>query len=228
MLRYRQRTNPNPTSPHCDWTAYSDPTEDDGISFYSHKHQCSVSTTFHSLPNPNPSQSDDTVLRILNLKLEASCTTSASKASSRLFLVENTARNKSPGIAKGALKEGKSTITDVGYFWRAMDYLEARCRLGRFQRYHSHLQEEVGTAIKDIEGETRPLDLLKPGVLMCSLYLSVWVLDVMAHRRLPDKAAKLFRDGLPARSQLGGFFVFCHLCAYYILGAKILLAQLDW
>lgn len=181
-----------------------------------------MGTTFRSLPDPNPSQSNDTVLRILNLKLEASCTISASKASSRLFLVESTARNKSPGIAKGALKERKSTVADVGHFQRATDYLEARRRLGRFRRYHSHLQEEVGTAINDIEGETRPLDLLKPGTLMCSLYLLVWVLDVLAYRRLPDKAAKSLWDGLPARSQLGVFFVFCHLCAYYILGTKML------
>jgi hypothetical protein len=223
MLKYRQRTNPNPTSLHCDWTAYYDPMEDDGISFYSHEHQCNLATTFRSLPDINPIQSNDTVLRILNLKLEASCTTSASKASSRLFLIESTALNESPEIAKGALKERKSTITDVGYFWRAMDYLEARRRLGRFRRYHSHLQEEeVGTAINDIEGETRPLDLFKPDILMCGLYLSICVLDVLAHRRFPDKAAKSFWDGSLARSQLGGVFVFCHLCAYYILGTKML------
>jgi hypothetical protein len=146
--------------------------EDNDISFYRNEHQC-MGTTFRSLPAPNPSQSNDTVLRILNLKLEASCTISASKVSSRLFIVESTARNKSLGIAKGPLKERKSTIADIGYFRRAIDHLEARRRLGRFRRYHSYLQEEVGTAINDVEGETQQLDLLKPDILICSLYLSV-------------------------------------------------------
>jgi hypothetical protein len=104
-----------------------------------------------------------------------------------------------------------------------MHYLEARRRLHRFRRYHSHLQEEgVGTTIKDIEGDSRHFDLLKPDLLVCSLYLSVWLLDLLAQQRLPDKAAKSLRGGLQARSQLGGLYVFCHLCAYYMLGFKML------
>jgi hypothetical protein len=103
------------------------------------------------------------MLRILNLKPEVNCTTSASRASSQLFLIEKTARNKSPEFTKGALERSKSTIVDVGYFRRAMAYFEARRRLGRFRRYHSHLQEEeVGPAINDIAVETRTLDLLLP------------------------------------------------------------------
>jgi hypothetical protein len=195
---------------------------DDGISFYSQEHQCNLATTFRSLPDPNFIQSNDTVLRILNLKLEASCTTSASKTSSRLFLIESTARNKLSENPKGLLKERKSTSAGVDYFRSALEYLEARRRLDRFRRYYSHLQEdEIGTGINDIEGETRPLELWRPDILMCSLYLSIWVLEVLAQRRFPDKA-KPVRDDLPAHSQLGGFFVFCHLCAYYILGTKML------
>ncbi|CZR50144.1 uncharacterized protein PAC_00016 [Phialocephala subalpina] len=136
MLRkIAKRTIPNLTSPHCDWTAYFDPMENDGISFYSHEHACSLGTTFRSVPDPTSSQSNDTVLGILNLKLEASCTASAGQAGSRMFLVDSTIarKNKSSGIPNRAPEESKfPTITYIGYFRRAMHYLDARRRLGRF------------------------------------------------------------------------------------------------
>lgn len=194
--------------------------EDGGIALYSHEHKCSLATTFRSLPELDARQTNDTVLRILNLKLEASCTTSASKASSRLFLIESTARTKLPVIKEGALQKRSSEMAGVGYFRRAVDYIAARRRLGYFRTHHGHLQE-VGTSIRDIEGDTRFLDLSKPDLLACSLYLSMWVLDALVHQRLPvETASSPLR--LRARSQLGGMFVLSHICAYYVLGRKML------
>jgi hypothetical protein len=220
MLRCRRRTNPSPESPRCDWTAYYDPMEDNGISFYSQKYQCSLATTFRSLPEPDSSQRNDTVLRILNLKLEASCTTSANEASSRLFLVDSTTATIIPAVANGALQGRKFDIINSGYFWRTVDYLAARHRLGHFRRYHSHLQE-FETTISDIEGDTRSLDLSKPDILTCSLYLSVWLINSLVQRRLLGEAKKSLR-GLPACSQLRGFFVLFHLCSYYMMGLKMM------
>ncbi|CZR69155.1 uncharacterized protein PAC_19055 [Phialocephala subalpina] len=218
--RIRVGTNPNPASPHCDWTTYYDPMEDDGITFYNHEHQCSLGSTFRSVPDPEHIQSNDTMLRILNLKLEASCTASASEASSRLFLVESTSRVETPGSAKGPSNQGQSLTN--GWFRRAVHYLQARRRLDRVRKYHGHLQDEVGTAINDIGGKTRPLDLWKPDILMCILYLLVWVTGVLHHRRFRGNAANLFGNDLPAHSQLGSVFVMCHIIAYYILGVKML------
>lgn len=195
--------------------------EDKGVILYSHEHQCSLATTFRSLPDPY-GPSNDTVLRTLNLKLEASCTVSASQTSSRLFVVESIAYDRAPSIAKEPSKAREPTFTNMGYFWRAMDYLKARRRLSRFRRYYSHLQDELETVRDAIEGETPLLDLRKPDVLMCSLYLLLWMIDMLAHRRFPGKAGRTFWDGLPAHSQLGGFFVLCHLYTYYLLGWKML------
>lgn len=223
MLTYRQRTHADPTSPHCDWTVYYNPIGDGGISFYNQEHQCSVSTTFRSLPDPNPRQNNDTVLDVLRLKVEASCTVSASEASSRLFLIDSTARVKSSGIAKrGTPKDKTAIVASFGFFRRAMDHLEARRRLSYFRRYHGHLQEEaVGTLINDIEGEARLLDIFKPDILICSLYISVWLLETLSRRRLLSKAAQPFQAELPARAQLGVFFILCHLCTYYMLKRKL-------
>jgi hypothetical protein len=162
------------------------------------------------------------VLRILNIKLEASCTTSANEASSRLFLVETTFQHKSFGNGKEALNK-RPTAVDIGYFSRAMDYFQARRSLGHFRRYHSHLQEEeIGAVITEIEGDTRPLDILKLDVFACSVYVLIWLLGVLVRQRFPEKAAKWLPDGLPAHSHLRGLFVFCHGVAYYLLGTKML------
>src|SRR5437016_5646808 len=83
-------------SPHCEWTAYYDPRTDDGISFYNDENQCSLATTFRSVPDSKLSLSNDTASRVLGLKLEASCTTQASPASSKLFLVESPTRGQAP------------------------------------------------------------------------------------------------------------------------------------
>lgn len=183
-----------------------------------------MATTFRSVPDPTIRESNDTVLRVLNLKLEASCTTSASTGSSRLFLVESTTRDELLGGAKRISKWETSTTSDISYFRRAVDNFEARRRLSRFRRYHSYLQEEdeVGTTLKDIEGQSRSLDLAKPDVLVCTLYLSVWLFNLLAHQRLSDKATKSLRDGLLERSQHGSLFVFSHLCTYYLFGFKTL------
>jgi hypothetical protein len=186
------------------------------MDFYSHEHQCSLATTFHSVPDPIFSQSNDTVLRTINLKLEASCTKSASKASSRLFLVDSTA-------AKGALKERRVATADVSYFRRAIHHLEARRSLGRFRRYYNHLQEEeAGTTTNDLAGESRSLDLSKLDILVCSLNVVVWLLNLLAHQRLPDKAADSLWTGFSGCCQHKSLFVFFHLCAYYVLGTKML------
>jgi hypothetical protein len=206
-----KRTLPKPTSPHCDWTAYYDLIEDDSISFYSHENVHSLGTTFRSVPDPNPSQSNNTVLRILNLKI---------KASSRLFLVKSpTARNhKSPGIANGTLRERKSpSITNIGYFRGAMQYLDARRRLGRFRKYHSHLQEEeTGRVVIDLGEKKRPLDFWKPDILICNLYLIVWG----ARWTCPPATSRQAARTLSMMG--GGFFLLCHLFSYYILETKTL------
>lgn len=120
-------------------------------------------------------------------------------------------------------KDKTATVANVGFFRRAMKHLEARRRLSRFRRYRSHLQEEtVGALVNHIEGEARLLHLLKPDMLICSLYLSVWLLDTLARRRLLSKAAQPFQAELPARPQPGNSFIICHLCAYYVLDTKML------
>jgi hypothetical protein len=93
MFRYCQRTCSDPPSPYGDWTVYHNPLGgDDGISFYNHEHRCSAMTTFRSLPDPNPRQHNDTVLDVLHLKVEGSCTVTASEASSRFLRIDDTAR----------------------------------------------------------------------------------------------------------------------------------------
>jgi len=212
------RTNAVPKSPRCDWTAYYDPMEDNGIAFYSHEYQCSLATTFRSLHDPATSQSNGTVLRILNLKLEASCTMSASEASSRLFLIETTASNEVPAMAKGAMQAGNADIVSLGYVRRAVDYLAARHRLGRFKKHHGHLQED---GVSDVEGETQPMGLSRPELLACSLYLSSWVSDVLFLLRFTIGATKPLCK-LRVRSRFGLVFVLFHLCAYYVLRTKTL------
>ncbi|KAH7409726.1 hypothetical protein BKA64DRAFT_405695 [Cadophora sp. MPI-SDFR-AT-0126] len=220
--RTRVGTNPNPMSPHCEWTAYYNPSPDDGISFYNEENQCTLATTFRSVPDSKLSLGNDTALRVLGLKLEASCTTQASQTSSKLSIVESPTLGQAPkSKASGANRE--PTIASVSYWRRGLHYFEARNRLGRFRKYHSHLQEEaLGTLIDAIEGETRSLDPAKPDVAICILYLAVWVLNVMACRRFPDATAKAFRTAVPKHFQFRGLFVGCHILSHYMFGIKML------
>ena len=205
-------------SQHCDWAVYYNLMTDDGISLYNPKNQCNLATTFRSIPGPEIRSSNDTVLHVLDLKIEASCTISASEVSSRLFLIESMASEDLPRAANGALKERKSTIANVGFVWRAVEMLDARRRLGRFRRNHSHLQEEeIGLDINEIEGKARPFDLSRSEIIMCSLYLLVWMIGTLARQRFPDKAVPSLGGFEP-----GGLFVICHICCYYLLGMKML------
>ncbi|KAH7182080.1 hypothetical protein DER46DRAFT_568658 [Fusarium sp. MPI-SDFR-AT-0072] len=80
------------------------------------------STMYRSIPSSEATQSNDTVIRVLDLKLEASCTINASGSSSRLFLIENTAGTTLPKAPKG----GKPIIDTGGVFRGGMEYWMAR------------------------------------------------------------------------------------------------------
>ncbi|KAK0112619.1 hypothetical protein ONS95_014362 [Cadophora gregata] len=215
--RIRVGTYPNPMSPHCEWTAYFDSRSDDGIRLYNDESKCGLATTFRSVPDSKLSLGNDTALRVMDLKLEASCNTQASPASSKMFLIESSTLGQGRK-SKVSLADKESAIAAVSYWRRGMHYFEARSRLARFRQYHSHLQEEaLGTSINALEGETPSLDLSKPEVAICVLYITVWMMRLLVRQRYPDAAAKENWS-----NALGGLFVFSHIVSYYIFGMKIL------
>jgi len=59
-----------------------------GFSLYHPKHDCHIATTFRTFPDYDGERGNDTVARILNLQLEAACTTQAKDTASRLFIIE--------------------------------------------------------------------------------------------------------------------------------------------
>jgi hypothetical protein len=194
-----------------------------GIEVYSQQHRCSLATTFRSLPDPNILRSNDTVLRTLNLKLETSCTTSASPASARLFLVESKAPKNSRRIAENTQQEKSFADIAVDHFQCARDYFEARDRLWRFRKYHAHLQEEaVGTVINGVEGEAQTFDLWKLGILLCSLHLAIWTFDTLARQRRSTEADQTLEERSLQSINFGGLFTLCHLFIYYAAGMKML------
>ena len=219
-LTCHRRTQSNPASPHCHWVVYDDDAKDEGIAFFSPEHQCSLATTFRSLPGPDLSRSNDTVLRILNLKLEASCTTSASAASSRLFLIESASQTELPPILGETSYKKPSGIAAFGCFWRGLHYFQARRRLASFRRHYGHLQDGR-TVASDVEGETCSLDPSKPDVLACCLYLLAWTFDALVRQRLPVEAAQSFLR-LRVRSELGGIFILSLILIHYVMGKKML------
>ncbi|SMR52270.1 unnamed protein product [Zymoseptoria tritici ST99CH_3D1] len=78
----------------CDWSAFYDASTDREIAFYNLSHECTLATTFRSIPEAIEQKTNDTVQLFMNLKVEASCTKSASSASSRMFLIETALRSK--------------------------------------------------------------------------------------------------------------------------------------
>jgi hypothetical protein len=187
-----------------------------GLTFFSPEHQCSLATTFRSLPESDLGRNDDTVLRTMNLKLEASCTASASAASSRLHLIEVASHPRPPIRSEETLYEIDLGIAAVRCFWQGVHHFQARSRLSNLRHYYSHLQGD-GTHPSGIEGQTQSLDLSKPEILACCSYLLIWIMHGLHRQRRPSQANPSERS----RSQLGAIFVLSHVVAHYVIGKKM-------
>lgn len=218
MLTCYQRTTSGTASADCEWSVYYDHARD-GIGLYSARHQCNLATTFRSIPCSELTQSNDTVLRVLDLKLEASCTIDASRSSSTLFLIETTAARE---LHKAQKKTRPNTDTSK-ILRQAVEYFLARRRLAHFRRFHGHLQQDsVGTNIYELEGTSRSLEFSKPDIVMCSLYLALVILAGFARRQLANRTHRSLQSGLWRDLRLGGAFVLCHFFGYYVIGIRML------
>lgn len=222
MLTYHLRTVTNTGSASCDWTVYYD-ADQGSVTFYNPTLECDLASTFRSLPHSEHTQSNDTVLRVLGLRLEASCTVGASELSSRLYAVDSSTRHQSHKALQNGLGERQPSINNVGAFRRAIEYHLARRRLTRFRNYHSQLQEEaIGTEINEVQGISRPFDLSRPEIAICSFYLVAVVLARVTKRKLADEATGSRQNGTRGFCQLGGVFVSCHVLGYYGIGIRML------
>lgn len=77
------------------------------------KHQCSLTTTIRSLPEPNNNRSNDTMLHVLNLKLEENCTRGASDSCSQLVCSQL-------GVVESAAHHPMITTQQNVLYWRLM------------------------------------------------------------------------------------------------------------
>ncbi|KAF4943411.1 hypothetical protein FGADI_13438 [Fusarium gaditjirri] len=193
--RIRIGTVSNTGSASCDWTVYYDAIQG-SVNFYNPSLKCDLASTFRSLPHSEPARGNDTVLRLLDLRLEASCTVGASESSSRLYTIESFARHQSQKAVQKGPDENQQTVVNVGAFRRAIEYHLARRRLASFRNHHSQLQEEaIGTGINEVQGMSRPFDLSKPDIVICGFYVVAVILARVTKRKLSDEANGSLRNG---------------------------------
>ena len=153
------------------------------------------------------------------MKLEASCTSSASSASSRLFIIDAKPGGHSVATPTGQANSFALIRKAYRHFVRGLQYYQARHRLATFRKHHEHLQD-IGVSLHEVEGRQKTLDLDKLEVLLCCLYVTAWVADTMLRQRLSSKLPRwLRRREYPEALQ--GVFVLVHVCAYYVFGCRM-------
>jgi hypothetical protein len=214
------RTLPTPHSLSCAWTIYYDANRDDGVTFHNVKHSCSLATTFRSLPSPR--RTNDTLSRVMNLELEASCTSDASSASSRVYMIDAMPSNPRPSAPPDA---GRTPVPQriqaclQLLLLRSMQHLQARRQLSKFRHYHAVLQDS-GLPPLLTEGRRVYFDILEMSGLVMALFLgSLGTGIVLWHRGFGTTrwtGCSRYRVGV------AGAFVLTHVTAYYFLGCQML------
>lgn len=182
----------NSSANGCKWTFVNEANTKGGFAMYNSEHKCHLASTFRALPDFTASYTNDTIITTLHLKLETSCTKSASVASSRLFVIDQLTERHSQ-------RKEASRDSTTGILMRAIDYFEARKRLAAFRRRTTTYQEHL-------QGTT-DWSWNQAGGLMCMLYLTLWIMDTLARQR----------HVLPARKAASPYglrvaFVLAHLC----------------
>lgn len=115
--------------------------EDHGFSLYSPKHNCYLATSFRGFPQNYGPRTNDTVRKELDLELEATCTSSVSRAASRLWIVDGKAKRPPYGydapLVPLWLSAGLKRLAQK--FNRGFEITLAVYRLYKFRSNHSSL-----------------------------------------------------------------------------------------
>lgn len=96
------------------------------MTFYHAEHSCRLATTYRSLPNE---ATNDTIKQTLGSQIEASCTTNANDASSRMHLIDGS-------VVTGNPSPPKTAAYNFSHLQRSWTMLQARRALSNCRSRH--------------------------------------------------------------------------------------------
>ncbi|OJJ69779.1 hypothetical protein ASPBRDRAFT_678148 [Aspergillus brasiliensis CBS 101740] len=126
-----------------EWQILYDTHHDRGVRLWNKAANCYLATSYRTYPNMHARDSNDTVLEVLHLELEACCTYPPSRAASTFYVVDGVSKPSRPSTwlppSTGRLALYETRLRAHGAF--TIDLIRAMWNLFSFRRRHAHLQD---------------------------------------------------------------------------------------